>query len=300
MLTRRQRWWIGGIALLALVVGFIAFSFGGGEKVPFHKGKSLQEWFDSPSGPGMYSGDDSNVMAVVAIGSDAVPFLMRELCVSDARLAELPRKLWSKLGLVRREYIPADRRRMKAYFCLLHLGTNADSALPQLIMIAQDESHQSLGLAMGLLGFSRSSPTMVIPELQKLITDPRSRAFAPAITALSLQGTNARPALPRLQEIERATNIFVGFRIEAAIARVLIDATDRQSLDFIVEQWDNTNVSREVIVQTLKLLGTNATPALPAMRKMVQTETDNYHRYSLSNAIRLLETASGMEPSGPR
>ena len=287
------------------MIAVTAFLFSGGPKEPVHGGKFLHEWFDSPSG--MYSRDDSNVMAIVAIGSDAVPFLMRELCVSDVRLVELCRKLWSKLGLVRREYSPADQRRLKAYFCLIHLGTNADSALPQLIKIAQDESHQSppldfrasrCSLVIGLLGFSRSSPTTVIPELQKLITDPRSDGFSPAITALSLQGTNARPALPRLKEIELATNIPVEFRIQAAVARVLIDATGRQSLDFIVEQWDNTNVSRKWIVDTLKVLGTNATPALPAMRKLVQTETDNYLRHSLSNAIHSIETASGKGPSG--
>ena len=300
MFTRRQRWWIGGITLFALAAGFIAFSFSGGEKEPFHKGKSLHEWFDSLEPTDMNSGENPNVKAIVAIGSDAVPFLMHELCISESRWAGRLRNLWSQLGLARRPYSSASIRRVKAYYCLIHLGPNADWALPELIKIAEDKSHTSCGLAIGLLGYIRSNPTTVIPVLQKLIADPSAPRFATSINSLSRQGTNARSALPRLKEIELDVGIPVPARIGAARARVLIDPADRQSLEFLVGQWENTNAPRKLILNALNLLGSNALPALPAMRKFAQIESDTDLRSSLSNSIHWLETTSGTEPSHPR
>jgi hypothetical protein len=38
MLTRRQRFWIGGITLFALALGLISFSLSGGEREPVYEG----------------------------------------------------------------------------------------------------------------------------------------------------------------------------------------------------------------------------------------------------------------------
>jgi len=303
MLTRRQHWWIGGIGL-ALAVGLFAVSFGGGEEEPFHKGKSLHEWLDSLAPPGMYSDDDPNVRAIVAIGSDAVPFLMRELSVSDSPWAERFRNLWSNLGLVRRPDSAAWPRMGKAYYCLVHLGPKADSALPELIKIAEDESHPSRFLAIELLGFIRSRPASAVPVLERMIAkspnphDPG--CFEASIISLGRHGTNARSALARLKEIEVDVGIPFEARVKAASASVSIDPTDQQSLNFIVAEWENTNVSRYTVVYALVGLGTNAIRALPAMRRMALSDPSIYLRESLSNSIHLLETASGTEPSHPR
>lgn len=295
------------MALLAVIVGGIAFSIGGSKKQPVYEGKSLQEWFDSLAPPAMYSEDDPNVRAIVAIGSDAVPFLIHELSVSNSRWSEGFRQLWSGVGLARRLYLPADRRRLRAYYCLLYLGSKAESALPELIRIAEDESHPGTFQAIELLGANRSKPATVIPVLQKLIGDPPGHGFFVAISALSTQGTNARPALPRLKEIQADTGIPIWDRIHAASATVSINPADRQSLDFIVAQWDRANDLRQtidlrqVVASTLDELGTNASPALPAIRKMmVQAESDADARAWLSNSIHVIETASRAEPSEPR
>ena len=257
-----------------------------------HNGKSLQEWFDSLSPPGMYSEHDPNVRAIVAIGSDAVPFLMRELCSSKSSWSEGFRKLWSKIGLVRRPFTSANYRRSKAYYALIHLGPKADPALPELIKIAEDERHPDRAFAIGLLGYTRSAPTTVIPILQKLLANPREPYFETAIFTLAMQGTNACPVIPRLKEIEADAGIPICDRIFAASATVSIDPAARPSLEFIVAQWDNTNASRNIILEVLDGLGTNAAPALPAMRRMVRTESDAVWRAPLSNSIHSLETKS--------
>ena len=307
MATRLQRRWIIGVSLFAVAIGCIAFSFGGSKEQPVYEGKSLPEWFDSLAPPAMYSKDDPDVRAIVAIGSDAVPLLMREFCISDSPWTEGFRKLWSRVGLARSPYCRARHRREKAYYCLFHLGSKADPALPELIKIAQDESHPGSFQAIGLLGSNRSNPAVVIPALQKMIADARAHGFHLAISALSAQGANACPALPRLREIEADPRIPIWERILAASASVSINPADRQSLEFIVAQWDHTNELREIIdvrevvASTLDGLGTNARPALPAIRRMmVQTESDPYVHAWLSNSIQLLEAASGAESSQPR
>ena len=297
MATRRQRRWIVGIALFAVTVGCIAFAFSAGEKVPCHEGKSLHEWFDSLGPPGMYTGEDEDVRAIVAIGSNAVPFLMRELCTTESPWGERFRKLWSKIGLVRRPYTPARYRRKKAYYCLLHLGSKADLALPEVLNIAANERHPSCVLAIRLLGSIRSDPAKVVQLLQKVIADPGVPGFVEAIDALSRQGTNAHPALPQMKEIQADTEIPICDRIFAARAAVLINPADLQSLEFIVAQWDNTNDLRGIVTSYLDLFGTNAMPALSAMRKMAETESDASLPYSLSNSIHLLEAAFESESS---
>ena len=297
MLTRRQRWWIVGIAL---AIGVPAFLFSGGQKEPVHEGKPLHEWFDSLSAPGIFSKDDPNVQAIVAMGRDAVPFLMKELCSSESYLAAGLRKRWSQLGFARRPYTPAHIRQGKAWHCLMHLGPKAEPALPGLIKIAQYERGSVRVFAIGLLGNAKSNPTTVIPVLQKLLADPHELYCETAIRSLAMHGTNARPALPRLKEIEADFTAPVRTRINAAqtIILILIDPDNRQSLDFIVARWENTNANREIIVHTLQFLGTNAMMALPSMRRMAQTESDPLLRSSLSNSIDLLEAASRTETSG--
>lgn len=286
-----------GIALFAVTVGCIAFSFGGANKMPYYEGKSLQEWFDlfQPH----HSEEDPDVKAIIAIGSEAVPFLLHELCVSESPWAERSRRLQCKLGLVRRPYSTASSRNYRAYNCLLLLGTNADSALPELIKVARDEAHPSL--AIGLLGFNRSSPTTIVPVLEKRIANPPNpRApgpFMAAISSLATQGTNAHSALPRLKEIEGDARIPLQIRIEAACARLSIDPANPQPLDFIVGQWESTNDSRRWIIQAFRFLGTNAIPALPAMRRMSQNGSDTYESFALRGSMRWLETLSGTELS---
>ena len=139
----------------------------------------------------------------------------------------------------------------------------------------------------------RTRPNTIVPALQGLIANPPDPGapgyFESAIDALGNYGTNALPALPRLKAIETDAEIPIQIRIDAAIARVSILPENREPLDFVVAQWENTNASQWGILKALERLD-DATGRLHRICGRVLASDDEPGReLGTSSAVRWCE-----------
>jgi hypothetical protein len=93
--TLKRRWKISLVVLGILVVGFGGW-FVTRPKEPVYQGKSVSEWFDQiqyvTNLPSRFAANDPAVDAIIAIGKDSTPFLIKQLHKSNSHVRELEYK----------------------------------------------------------------------------------------------------------------------------------------------------------------------------------------------------------------
>ena len=88
------------------------------------------------------------------IGTNAIPTLLRLLRVKDSALKVKLMELLQRQDIIRIEYTPADNWHFRAAYAFGVLGTNAQTAVPALIKIADDNLSTSSRLcAIESLGY---------------------------------------------------------------------------------------------------------------------------------------------------
>jgi HEAT repeat protein len=207
---------------------------------PIYKGQPLSYWldgfyadsFDAKKYPGLSvptrqeAGD-----AVIHLGTNAIPMLLRMLGKPIPSLADRFLRLAKKQSLIKIKHIPADSN-WKAYEAFSYLAATARIAVPQLIQMDDTDASPFIQQAVPAilsrigtpaepaipallrwinhtnewvrnnvvyaLGQIHSEPTLVVPLLIKCLNDTNAAVRGQAASALGEFHGYARPAVPAL------------------------------------------------------------------------------------------------------
>lgn len=235
----RKRTLIAAGLLLAGLVGMIVWQ-ASGPREPVFEGQRLSHWLDHhvadssakpPFGsPGWKKADE----ALRRIGTNAIPILVTMIRAKDPppvvlKLIEFQRYHWTRIN-----YRYARLRHEEAEYAFQVLGTNAVSAVPELIKIYKEavspSSQRCAALALGHIGRGAQAslpallgnfhhtnadvrfyaisavlhiggdPSIVVPALKGMLKDSKPEVRFNAIAALRTFGTRASSAIPELGE----------------------------------------------------------------------------------------------------
>jgi len=224
--------------LLAAVVGSLLWR-SSGPREPVFEGRTLTRWLDhhvassaaSPpyGSPGWKKADE----AIRRIGTNAIPTLLEMIRAKDRppfvlKLMDTARRF----GFPVMKYRHAMARHEEAEYAFEMLGTNAVSAVPELIRIYEQNispsSQRCAALALGHIGpaaqaalsaliqrFTHTNddlrfyavsavmsiggePSVVVPALTSALKDPNVNVRWNALSGLSRFGGRARPAVPKI------------------------------------------------------------------------------------------------------
>lgn len=228
---------VAGLALAGVVVSLLWRT--SGPREPVFEGRPLTSWLDhhlasssaSPpyGSPGWNKADE----AIRHIGTNAIPKLLEMIRAKDR--PPLVLKLMDRVrryGFPVMNYRYAMIRHEEAEYAFGMLGTNAVSAVPELIRIYQQNisasSQMCAALALGHIGpgaqpalpaliqrFTHTNsdtrfyavsavmsiggePAVVVPALTSALKDPNVNVRWNALSGLSRFGGRARPAIPEI------------------------------------------------------------------------------------------------------
>ena len=133
---------------------------------PVYEGKRLSVWLKNESGTGE-SGE-----TVRQIGTNAIPTLLRLLRVKDSALKVKLIDLAQRQHVIKIECTPADNWHYRAAYAFGVLGTNAQTAVPALIKIADENiSPVSRLCAIESLGYVGSPTKETVASLMRWTTN---------------------------------------------------------------------------------------------------------------------------------
>jgi hypothetical protein len=156
------------------------------ESEPVYEGKRLSVWLNSDTGRGE-SGE-----VVRQIGTNAIPTLLRLLRTKDSALKVKLMDLLQRQHIIKIEYTPAETWHFRAAYAFGVLGTNAQTAVPALITIADDNiSLNSRVCAIESLGYVGLPTKEAVSALSRWATNADSRVRNWAKTGLLRIGPEA-------------------------------------------------------------------------------------------------------------
>ncbi|MEY2410654.1 MAG: hypothetical protein QOF48_3324 [Verrucomicrobiota bacterium] len=122
------------LLLVVLILGGIIFATRrSGPPEPEYQGRKLSAWIDGVR-HSYYNGFDTNaLLAVRAIGSNAVPWLLSELDARDGVLQSKFNDFAARRGRAFRLSTSADIRQRRAVDGLCYIGPRARGAIPELV-----------------------------------------------------------------------------------------------------------------------------------------------------------------------
>jgi HEAT repeat protein len=273
-LARRRLFRIGFVALGLVVAGLLLsphFTF-----EPLHKGKPIRYCTDRACGPN----GNSFRLEVKQIGSPAVPYLIAKLHTKDTWLRTtwmaVHEKLPDRLSGFFTELQPACEVRSAAVECLAFIGSEARSAVPDLIKVLNEDrfvaSHATSALgaigpgakeALPVLKTSLSNKTNMMEKIDtawaiwriagetnlmlQLCIEAISQqsddgAAMNAALALSQMGAVALPTAPQLIHLLKDMTHTVGTRGNAALALAAIGARDETIVAALKNGTRDTNI----------------------------------------------------------
>ena len=249
----RKRVQIVLAGLLTVVVGAIVWQVRR-DREPVYQRKPLSSWlvqYSTNHRPGRPNGqlEEQAETAICQIGTNAIPTLLRMLRAKDSALKVRLMDLVGRQHIINVEHAGADFWNVEAAYGFRLLGTNAQSALPALIEIAnqhiseQSKSYaiDSLGSigpsakeavplllgwathaddwvrlkAITSLGLIQGEPDRVVPVLINALHDPRSLVQRSAVKSLEQFGPDAKLAVPALVGLLNAQDPWVTNALKA-------------------------------------------------------------------------------------
>lgn len=139
------------VCVTLVVMGGIVW-FAWPSREPSYQGKSLSYWLSPAGNQGSESSGGVSSNALRAIGTNALPILLRLLKAKDSALTEKLSDLIDRQSFVHNPIVSADEKRQKAYLGFLLLDELATNAVPALIDIYQHPpSRESKEMADGIL-----------------------------------------------------------------------------------------------------------------------------------------------------
>lgn len=229
----KKRFAIAGGLLIATVFGVAFICAMWKESEPQYNGKKLSYWlkgFRTKSLPPRERGQFHD--AIMEIGTNAIPTLLRMLGETDEGIKNRVLSFVSKHQLVKVQYRPAIEMHFDVLPAFSILGTNAASAVPELIGLYENASsgdskicpaialrtmreHAQSAVPMLIKDFNhtnfqvrlqavtavmeiRGKPELAIPALCSVLKDPRYEIRVNALAALNRYGADARSAAPEV------------------------------------------------------------------------------------------------------
>jgi hypothetical protein len=289
--------WKISLAVLALVGLGVAAWLTKTPPEPVYQGKTVSEWFGEihpPTWPNPQNSDPA-LRALVAMGKDAVPYLMQQYRMRDSVFrAKLNRwgLRWFRFTLGSGEYPSA-----KARFCLARLGTQAESAVPDLLAMASDPASPNRFESIWLLGEIRARPDRVIPALEVGVRCGDAAVRHLSIQALGSFGATAKSSLPLLKtclsldlpdprEIART-------RHDASLAIFRIDPTNEEAAsllrDHLIRYWNDGGLFEAIFLADL---GPAAKLVFPMLLASWRTNESTLDRPMIAEALKKIDPES--------
>ncbi len=294
----RKRAWL--ILLGAIAVVALALWLNRPPPEPRYKGHPLSYWvLESYVG---YPDKDVDFEAIDKIGTNAVPYLVRwwayepppwkvRLAWQSTRLRpERLRDLALRLLANR-----SDRLAPPSEIALVHLGTNADSAVPALAAMLQETNSPQCYKAIQILA-RLSTPASMSP-LAAVIADPRHPLRGEALYCTCYTATHL-PAniIPVLTQCLADTNYSTaGLAAQSLGIQSSAPGLAVSSLTNYLASSKSVAVHQTAII-SLGRLGGQAKDALPALTNAL-TDPSYDWRYAATNAIR--EITSDLATNSP-
>jgi HEAT repeats len=212
--------------LLAGIVGLLLWR-ASGPREPVFEGRSLTSWLDhhvassaaSPpyGSPGWQKADE----AIRQIGTNAIPTLLMMIRAKDRPPFILKSmEAIQRLGIRLPKYRYARARHDEAEYAFRMLGTNAVSAVPELIQIYEENvspsSHWSAAMALGHVGRGAQA---ALPALLRNFTHTNSDVRFYAVSAAINIGSEPEVMIPVLTRALQDANVNVRWNALAGLIR---------------------------------------------------------------------------------
>jgi hypothetical protein len=234
------------LAGLALMVGF-AFVYATRERDPVYKGRRLSEYLREVHGIGLGWGGMEQIEpgivpdpprpgnmeaseAVLSVGTNALPMLVRLLGTRESRAKPWLRQLAGKYPVFKRLLRPGSdtvfQRNMSALLAFHRLGPRAAAVVPRIIPMLEDpDSAPFAAVALMYIRPQREPDILSLTNALHVRKPPRWGAPAEslhcmAMLALSTFGTNASGAIPLLMQALGSTNGEVAAASAVVLARI--------------------------------------------------------------------------------
>ncbi|MDB6068695.1 MAG: HEAT-like repeat protein [Pedosphaera sp.] len=193
------------LLLLAVIGGIVWLASRPSE--PMYKGKRLSVWlkfYDAYATGSLTSPQDRDNLkladeAVRAIGTNAIPTLLRKLGAKDSALTVRLMALAQKQHLFKVKFAPAYIRRYEGSSGLEALGARGKSAVPELIrMYEQDHSVVFRCFVASILSSIGPAAEQAVPALARALGDANLNTRVSAVVALRLIHAHPEIAVPAL------------------------------------------------------------------------------------------------------
>ena len=297
---------------------------------PSYKGRPINYWFREyclawPNASGAPE-PITDAIRAMGLGSDAVPYLVRELLSTnqDSGIRKWYVRLADSLPLTLQRGLPrsisADRRRDKASdalfytkpsaYVLLRLLTNAlnspdvtqrqralfvlggagdgaQSAVPYLVAALKDPDTIARSIAALSLKLLGSEAASAVPDLIEALNDPRIQWNA--VAALGNAGSDGKSALPALNRLLDTGSNRDRLNIAAAIYK--IDPTQSAAFAIIIDALKQKNDPklRRDAAWTLRAMGPVARDAVSDLVEAVKDQNLEVWRTAL-DALKKIAT----------
>jgi HEAT repeat protein len=279
-MKRRRRFITLAVLGLVALIGFAMFRPGPPE--PVYQGKALRDWLEhfdhNPDAPTYRAAQE----AVRAMGTNALPFLIRYLRTKDLPFQPLRVRLKARMGLLRRgEETAGDWRRRAAVACG-KLGTDGAPAIPALVAAMENED------AANAAGYSLS---MMLPKSASVLTNilATGNSVARSAAATALGKAYLHPEVEEMARLAlvRALQQDPDPRPRGAAARAFWSWNQR--LDLVVPALtgalsDPHPMVRGQAASSLGTLGSPSKPAVPELLKLLK-DTDAFLRKQAADAL---------------
>jgi hypothetical protein len=149
MSTKARKWWLAAVLVIAWCA-IVATCLR--DREPRYEGKRLSYWItqltlDPPYDPPMPAAQ----VAVRAIGTNALPYLLRNLRSKDSRLTKLLLAIDEKQTVVNLHVKPAAKRCEEVWRAFMALSDIAEPAVPDLVRKVRGDDELASGVAIEVL-----------------------------------------------------------------------------------------------------------------------------------------------------
>ncbi|MGO8929178.1 MAG: HEAT repeat domain-containing protein [Limisphaerales bacterium] len=259
----RKRVYIALTVLLVILAGVIAWQvLQMPEREPVYQGRRLTSWLKPIIGKSFY--DDPQVLkadeALRQIGTNAIPTLLRMLRVKDSPLKVKLMDLTKRQRIIEIRYTTARDVNFRAFCAFSVLGAKAQSAVPTLIEIAnQNISPESQGDSIFALGSIGPPAKEAVPSLLGWATNANAYVRFHAISALGKIGTEPDRVVPVLANALHDPDYYVRFHAVLALGKFGPNA--KLAVPALVEFLNapqRNSLDRRVIADALKAIDPEA------------------------------------------
>lgn len=154
---------------------------------PVYEGHRLTEWlYENWKGPppdrefvGPSGTKSDSERAIRAIGTNALPTLLKLMAAKDSALKTQFTSLLRRQSLLKINLVDAHSQRFQAYLGFKILGPDAKDAVPGLVKLARSDDVDIRDFSLGALDFLNPDKKDFLPLLVDLIRDSRRSPYDP-------------------------------------------------------------------------------------------------------------------------